>query len=125
MIRVALAAIVGAMLVAPAIGRDDPLAKELAGRVAGQPVDCVNLSRLNGPTIIDENTIIYRENGRRIWRNDLAGECRGLRPLSTLVVDVYGSHLCRNDHFRALEPGSSIPTAYCRLGSFTPYDRIK
>lgn len=126
MIRVALAAIAaGAAFAVPATGRDDDLAKELAGRAPGKPVDCIDQSRLMGPVIIDERTILYRESGRRVWRNDLPGECRGLRPLSTLIVELYGSQLCRNDHFRTLEPGSTIPSAYCRFGSFTPYDRIK
>ena len=108
---------------APAAPRQDELAAALAGRVAGTPVDCVENSRLDGPQIIDEKTLIYRESGRRVWRNDLIGACRGLRPLDTLIVDVFGSQLCRNDHFRAVSPGMTIPGAICRLGKFTPYDK--
>ena len=108
---------------APAAHRQDALASALEGRIAGKPVDCVPNARLNGPEIIDEKTLIYRESGRRIWRNDLIGQCPGLRPMDTLIVDVFGSQLCRNDHFRALTPGTRIPGAICRLGSFTPYDK--
>jgi hypothetical protein len=108
---------------APAAPREDALASALAGRVAGTPVDCVDHARLGGPQIIDEKTLIYRESGRRIWRNDLIGSCPGLRPMDTLIVDVFGSQLCRNDHFRALTPGTTIPSAICRLGKFTPYDK--
>lgn len=120
---------VGALVVAmtgsvvPATPHRDPLARALAGRVAGKPVQCIDHARLAGPEIIDERTILYRENGRRTWRNDLPDQCRGLRPFSTMIVEPFGSQLCRNDRFRTIEPGSSIPTAYCRLGSFTPYDR--
>ena len=120
-IAIAASGLIGA--VAPAAPRKDALADALAGRVAGQPVECVEKSRLDGPQIIDEKTLIYRESGRRIWRNDLIGPCPGLRPMDTLIVDIYGSQLCRNDHFRALEPGTHIPGAYCRLGLFTPYDK--
>lgn len=108
---------------APAAQHRDALADALAGRVAGRPVDCVEKSRLDGPQIIDEKTLIYRESGRRVWRNDLIGRCPGLSPMDTLIVDIYGSQLCRNDHFRALEPGMRIPGPYCRLGPFTPYDK--
>lgn len=108
---------------APAAPREDALASALAGRIAGTPVDCVEKSRLDGPQIIDEKTLIYRESGRRIWRNDLIGECRGLKPMDTLIVDIFGGQLCRNDHFRALTPGLTIPGPYCRLGKFTPYDK--
>jgi len=108
---------------APAAPREDTLASALAGRVAGTPVDCVENSRLDGPQIIDKKTLIYRESGRRIWRNDLIGECPGLQPMDTLVVEIFGSQLCRNDHFRALTPGIRIPGPICRLGKFTPYDK--
>lgn len=108
---------------APAAPREDTLASALAGRVAGTPVDCVEKSRLDGPQIIDDKTLIYRESGRRIWRNDLIGQCRGLQPMDTLIVDIYGGQLCRNDRFRALTPGLTIPGPYCRLGKFTPYDK--
>ena len=108
---------------APAAPRQDELASALAGRVAGTPVDCVEKTRLDGPQVIDQKTLIYHESGRRIWRNDLIGTCPGLQPTDTLIIDIYGGQLCRNDHFRALTPGLTIPGPYCRLGKFTPYDK--
>jgi hypothetical protein len=108
---------------APAAPREETLESVLAGRVAGKPVDCVDKSRIDGPQIIDAKTVIYRESGRRIWRNDLIGECPGLRPMDTLVVEIFGGQLCRNDHFRALTQGTRIPGPICRLGKFTPYDK--
>ena len=108
---------------APAAPRQDTLSEVLAGRIAGTPVDCVEQSRLDGPQIIDEKTLVYHESGRRLWRNDLIGVCPGLQPRDTLIVDVFGSQLCRNDRFRALTPGLTIPGPYCRLGKFTPYDK--
>jgi hypothetical protein len=120
LIPVLLAGFVGGA--APAALRDkDPL----AGRVAGAPVDCVDQSRLGGPDIIDNRTILYRQSLGRIWRNDLPAACPGLRPNTTLIVEIYGSQLCRNDHFRSRDPGSIIPGPICRLGKFTPYDLPK
>lgn len=113
---VLLAGLAGAA--APAATRDDPL----AGRVAGKPVDCVDQSRLGGPDIVDSRTILYRQSLKRIWRNDLSAACPNLRPMTTLIIDVYGSQLCDGDRFRAREPNSIIPGPYCRLGKFTPYD---
>lgn len=46
-------------------------------------------------------------------------------PLTTVIVEMRGSQLCRNDQFRVLTPGTSIPSGYCRLGKFTPYTRPK
>ena len=116
LIPLAFAAFAGTA--APAADRDP-----LAGRAAGAPVDCIDAS-IGGPEIVDDRTLLYRD-GRRVWRNDLPSACPGLQPISTLIVERYGSQSCRNDHFRAVDPGRSIPGPICRLGRFTPYDRAK
>ncbi|GAA0666616.1 hypothetical protein FHT00_000024 [Sphingomonas insulae] len=100
--------------------RSDPL----AGRIAGEPQRCITLSSTNGPSTIDARTILYTEGaGRRIWKTGPVGDCPSLEPLTTLIVDVYGGQLCRNDRFRVLTPGTTIPSAYCRFTEFTPYTR--
>lgn len=99
--------------------KSDPL----AGRVAGTPVDCIDLSSAQGPEIVDANTILYRESGKRIWKVSPTDACPSLRPMATMIVDVYGGRLCRNDRFRTVEMGMSIPSASCRFGQFTPYDK--
>jgi hypothetical protein len=106
--------------------RDDPVGKELAGRVAGKPVTCITASTTSGPIILDNRTIMYREGaGRRIWINRPRGQCAGLRQPATLIVQLFGSNVCRNDRFQVLEWGSSIPSAPCFFDDFTPYDRVK
>jgi hypothetical protein len=99
------------------------LGEALKGRVAGAPQDCISTFGTSGPQIIDGRTVLYRETGRRIWRNDLGAECPGLDPYATLIVEVHGSQICRNDRFRAVDPGSRIPGAYCLFGKFTPYEK--
>lgn len=98
------------------------LAKELDGRVAGKPVNCIGTSASTRPMIIDENTILYREGGR-VWRNTLVATCSRLSPYNAMITEVQGGQLCRNDRFRVLEPGTTIPGPYCRLGQFVPYER--
>ncbi|MEG8018176.1 hypothetical protein [Sphingomonas sp. LR55] len=68
-------------------------------------------------------TILYRQSGKRIWKTGPVGECPSLRPLDTLIVDAYGGQLCRNDRFRTVSAGMSIPSGYCRFRDFTPYDK--
>ena len=102
--------------------KSDPL----AGRVAGPPQNCITLSQTNGPSIIDAQTILYTEGaGRRVWKTGPVGACPSLEPLNTLIVEVYGGQLCRNDRFRVLTPGTTIPSAYCRFTEFTPYTLVK
>ena len=111
-------------IAAPALARDH--ADPLAGYVAGAARECLDNSQTLGPDVIDDRTILYRENGRRIWRNDLPERCPGLRPYVTLIViDKFGGQLCRNDRFRFVEPPQTIPGAVCRFGNFTPYTKAK
>jgi hypothetical protein len=98
------------------------LAEALKGRVAGKPSDCISDSQVSGPQIIDDHTLLYRE-GSRVWRADLTSSCPGLDPYDTVIVELHGSQLCRNDQFRAVSPGSHIPGPYCRFARFTPYSR--
>jgi hypothetical protein len=114
--RIAALLATGIALVA---SRDDPL----AGRIAGPPVACIDLARVQGTTILDDKTILYRQSGKRVWRAVPIGSCEALRPPATIIVDVYGGQLCRNDRFRLLSYGMTIPSSYCRFGNFTPYDK--
>jgi len=100
---------------------DRELATELEGRTAGKPVDCISASSVQGPTMIGKNTVLYREGGRTLWRNDLVASCPAMGPGNTIVIELHGGQICRNDMFRVIEPGSSIPSGFCRLGKFTPY----
>jgi hypothetical protein len=112
-------ATLAALAMTLASGRADPL----AGRIAGAPVDCIDPSRLNGPDIVDADTILYRQSGKRIWVSGPVGQCPSLRTGDTLVVELYGGRLCRNDRFRTITPGISIPSGVCRFRAFVPYDR--
>ena len=98
--------------------------KALAGRVPGTPVDCLDRSFADGPRIVDGQNLIY-QSGSKLWRNQLEATCPSLRPVSILIVEMHGSQMCRNDLFRATEPGAVIPGPYCRLGKFTPYAKPK
>lgn len=122
MIARAIAALALVASIGAAAPAKDDVAKALAGRVPGKAENCITLSRVDGPQIVDAETILYRQSGRRVWRTGPVGHC-SLRPLDTLVVEVWGGQLCRNDRFRVITPGLSIPSAYCRFDSFTPYDK--
>ena len=101
----------------------EALGRELAGREAGAPENCVPAdSGASGLTVVDSRTLTY-ERGRTLWVNRLEAECPGLRPLDTLVLEVQGSQYCRSDRFRTISAGSTIPGPTCLLGSFTPYRR--
>ena len=58
-----------------------------------------------------------------MYLSELPAACSSLEPLSTIIVEVNGGQLCRNDRFRAVQPGTSIPGGYCVFGRFTPYSQ--
>ena len=104
-------------------GHSDALSRELAGRTAGAPEQCIPaLSQTTGLVAIDRRTLVYRQ-GRTIWVNRLEAECPGLDPNDTLIVELHGSQYCRNDLFRTMDAGARIPGPTCRLGDFVPYRR--
>ncbi|WP_448663476.1 hypothetical protein ACG3SL_02050 [Sphingomonas sp. CJ20] len=103
---------------------DRELTKALEGRVAGTPQDCISPTGLSGPRIIGDRTLLY-SSGRTLYRVDVEGGCPGLAPYNTLLVEMQGSQLCRNDRFRMIQPGVAIPGPYCRMGKFVPYVKAR
>jgi hypothetical protein len=98
------------------------LARELAGRTAGEPRDCVSTAQGSNLVARGRQTLVY-ERGDTIWVNRLKAECPGLEELSQLIVEVHGSQYCRGDRFRTRQPGMNIRGPICVLDRFTPYRR--
>lgn len=118
--KATIAAALGLTLTLSA-AKSDPF----AGRVAGPPAQCVDTSTtMSGPVITDKDVIVINA-GRRIWRAKVRGQCAGIQPFNTLMIERWGSQVCRNDRFRVVQPGLSIPSQWCFFDGFMPYDRVK
>lgn len=100
------------------------LAKALAGHVPGKTSECIDPQSASGPTVIGHDTLLYHQ-GSTIWKTNVIGPCPALDDDVTVITDIWGGQLCKNDKFRVLEHGMSIPSAYCRLGSFQQYLPVK
>jgi hypothetical protein len=98
------------------------LERQLAERVAGEPDRCVPRIGATALHAVDRQTVVYDTPGT-LWVNRLRGGCPGLRPDAAIVIETSGDSYCRNDRFRTIEVGSSIPGPTCLLGDFTPYRR--
>jgi hypothetical protein len=98
------------------------LDRQLAERVAGEADRCVPRIGATALHAVDRRTLVYDTPGT-LWVNRLRGDCPGLRADSTIVIETSGDSYCRNDRFRTIEAGSSIPGPTCLLGDFTPYRR--
>jgi hypothetical protein len=112
----------GTARVSPQERGEADLARELAGRIAGTPTDCVELSRLGGSHIIDGTAIVYRGLGGTIWVNRPRG-AEMLRDDDLPVQFVYGSQLCRLDRIKLLDRSSRMERGFVGLGEFVPYAR--
>ena len=94
----------------------------IAGKVAGAPLRCLPSYNQNDMTVIDEQTIAYRQ-GNRVYINHMQHGCANLGSGSTaLVTHSFGpSETCRGDIARVLDTGSRMIVGSCVFGDFTPY----
>ena len=125
MMKMLLAA--AALVATPAIAahRDDPdtqLAKAIAGRVAGTPINCISLASTNSSQIIEGKAIIYRSGGK-LYVNEPRSGADSLDDDDILVTRVFGSQLCSIDTVNLVDRTSRIQRGFVILGKFVPYSR--
>ena len=118
-----------ALLTTPALAapRDTPemrLQKMLAGRVAGKPVNCINLSLANSTTIIDGKAIVYR-TGSKLYVNEPRSFPQSLDSDDILVTRTLGSQLCSMDVVHMVDRLGGFPRGPVFLGKFVPYTKLK
>ncbi|KQM96644.1 hypothetical protein [Sphingomonas sp. Leaf25] len=101
---------------------DRLLASALAGRTPGTPQNCIPTGFIDGPQVIGDS-LVYRQNGKRLWRTQVRDRCPFLRDDQIVVSILYGAQVCRNDRFRLIDRGSQIPSGDCTFGTFVPYDK--
>jgi hypothetical protein len=98
--------------------------KQLAGRSAGEPVSCIQLTRIRSSEIIDSTAVIYKESARRWYVNQPDhGRCAMLNPRRIIITRTPSTQLCGNDLITIAEAGSPITYGACGLGKFVPYTR--
>jgi hypothetical protein len=94
----------------------------LAGKVAGEPQDCLTHWRTDDMVVIDDNTIAF-ESGGTVYRNELQGSCNQLGSgFYTLVTKSRGSvGLCRGEIAEVVDLDSGFTVGTCTIGDFVPY----
>jgi len=99
------------------------LGKLLAGRTAGAPVSCLRPWRSGNMVVIDDNTVVFRDSPRRVYRNDFrGGSCNNLGGGHyALLTRTTGSGLCSGDIAEVVDLSSGITFGSCVLGDFVPY----
>jgi len=99
------------------------LSKALAGRVAGQPVNCINDFRSEiRMTVIDDYTLLFRDHGV-VYVQNPPGGCANISNKSNALTTRRSStnQLCAGDINQIVQPSSGIFRGSCAFGRFVPY----
>ena len=98
------------------------LMKELDGKVAGKPVNCISDFNAYNTIRVSDNILLYRVSGRLVYKNNLRSSCRGLSSDNDIIVsEQFGGQKCRGDIIRLVDRTSGMPGGFCSLGEFVPY----
>lgn len=100
------------------------LAKIVEGRVAGQPVDCIDLHRIDSTEVVDGTAIVYRD-GSRLYVNRPQVGRESLNDDDVLLTKTYSPELCSIDTVRLLDRTSHFVRGFVGLGQFVPYTKPK
>jgi uncharacterized protein DUF6491 len=86
------------------------------------PENCVSVQRIDQTEAIDDQTIIFRMRGDRVYRNTLPSKCPSLQRENRIAWATSTSRLCDVDTITVLEDfGVGFrPGFTCRLGKFVP-----
>lgn len=119
----------GAALALPAQAEQRPspeqqLERALEGRVAGEPVSCVNLRSIRNSRVIDRTAILF-EAGSTIYVNRPRAGASSLSRYDTQVLRTIGTQLCSVDSLRMVDPSTGVFTGNVFLGDFVPYRRVR
>jgi len=106
-----------------AADKQQELEKLLAGKVAQRPVNCLPHYSANDMRVIDDETIAYRDSGRRTYVTHMNGVCSNLAAgHSALVTRLVGSpDVCRGDIAHVVDTATGMTIGSCSYGDFTPY----
>lgn len=99
------------------------LAKLVADRTAGKPVNCINLSDIRSTEVLDGTAIVYRVSDSKFYVNkpEIGGE--SLSSDDILVTRTVSNQLCRIDTVRLVQRGSLFERGFVGLGDFIPYSK--
>jgi hypothetical protein len=101
------------------------LAKLIAGRTPGKPVDCIPSTLYSNSTVIDGTAIVYQNSGRTLYVNRPRSGAPSLNDDDILVTRQWGSQLCNLDMVHLVDRASRFPRGFVSLGQFVPYTRPK
>ena len=104
--------------------REAELARALEGRVAGEPVDCIDTYRVRSSQIIQDTAIIY-DAGSTIYVNRPRAGLESLNRWDAMLTRLPSTRLCSIDTVQMIDTSSRMQTGVVFLGEFVPYRRVR
>ena len=99
----------------------------LAGKAPGASQSCLPSYRPSSDmVIIDDNTVLFRDGGRRVWRSEMRGHCNLLDSGHyTLVTRSSGGRgPCGGEIAQLVDLTSGVTAGSCVWGDLVPYTRV-
>ena len=90
-----------------------------AAAAVGEPVSCIQTSRISNTRVHDDYTIDFEMPGDTIYRNTLPVRCSGLGFEERFGYETTIGRLCSTDTITVLRSGG-INGPTCGLGQFVP-----
>lgn len=102
---------------------EQQLQKLLAGKTAGAPQSCLPTFGSSNMVVIDDNTVVFRDGARRVWRSEMRGGCSRLGSgFYTLVTRSFGGRgPCSGDIAQVADLTTGTTVGSCAWGDFVPY----
>jgi hypothetical protein len=111
-----MAAAVGLMALASAVVV--PGAARAQDPASSKPV-CLDANRIDHTEILNSHQILFYMLGRKIWINNLTGDCSTLTRSDGFIWESRIDKYCDNlETIRVIQTGQT-----CLLGAFTPYEK--
>lgn len=127
--RILLLAAAAAATIAPAaagaarpVDREAQLARILRDRVAGEPVNCIDMSRVRSSQIVNDTALVY-DAGSIIYVNRPRSGADQLNRMDAQLLRTPIGRLCSIDVVQMIDPVSGMMTGLVFLGDFVPYRR--
>ena len=100
-------------------GGREPRVRAPAIEVAGEPVNCIQTSRIQNTTVHDDYTIDFEMSGDLVYRNTLPNRCFSLGFEERFAHSSTTGQLCNVDTITVLYANGTRGPA-CGLGEFLP-----
>jgi len=100
------------------------LARRLAGRVAGDPVQCIDLHRVRSSQVINDTAIVW-DAGGVIYVNRPVRGAESMDQWDIMVNRLWASQLCSVHTVQLIDQGSHMYSGTVFLSEFVPYRRVR